>query len=224
MMAPIRSLGLVLAGAMIVNTACGSSLRSTTPDGVAPEGASTTEVPIGRDADETILLGDLTVEQRGMVEWALHRFALADLELPPEVEFIFDPTAEQCDGNAGRCHTPNGHPIAVVCEPSGETMGRIVDRRVTLLHELAHLWHWGQGDGLRWPDRSGIVGGEVGLAEVPWADRAEERVAMAVAWGLMDQLRRPVGSDFPCAELNDQFQTLTGHDPLGPINSVCEFP
>jgi hypothetical protein len=238
MMARIWSLGLVLAAAMIVNLACGSSLRSTTPDVVANEGAPTTECPIGNDAetqlivheppvlpdaDETVVLGDLTVEQRGMVEWALPRFALAELELPPEIEFIFDPTAERCDGNAGRCHIPNGHPVVVVCEPAGETMGRIIDRRVTLLHELAHLWHWRQGDGLGWPDRSGIVGGEVGSAQVPWADRVEVRVAMAIAWGLMDQLRRPVGSDFACAELNDQFQALTGHHPLGPIRLVCKL-
>jgi len=230
MTARIRSLVLVLTVAMIVNTACGSSLPSTTPLVLTTESAPTMEVPIGHephvlvDADEIVVRGDVSIEQRGMVGWAVHRFALADLELPPEIEFIFDPTAERCDGNAGRCHTPNGYPVAVVCESAGETMFRIIDRRVTLLHELAHLWHWGQGDGLQWPDRSEIVGGEAGSAQVPWADRAVERVAMAVAWGLMDQLRRPVGSVFSCAELNDQFQALTGHDPLGPIESVCELP
>ena len=60
--------------------------------------------------------------------------------------------------------------------------------------------------------------------DIPWADRTEERVAMTIAWGLLDQTRRPVGADIACVELYRRFVGLTGREPLGPLEVVCLPP
>ena len=110
-------------------------------------------------------------------------------------------------------------PTVTVCRPAGDEFFQLLTMRIDLLHELAHVWHWQQGDGATWPDRSSIVGGTLDADE--WEDRMQERVAVAVSWGLLDQLRRPVRSALSCAELYEQCVALTGHEPLGPLEPVC---
>lgn len=177
--------------------------------------------PVAVDALDVVVLGDLDAEQAAMVDWALTRFHLAGLVLPAEIEVVFDPSTEACADRPGLCGPPNGTARALVCEPGGDTAFRVLERRLTLVHELAHLWHWVQGDGTTWPDRSAVVGGRAGPGDVAWEDRMVEHVAVVISWGVLDQLRRPVDLDVSCAELGEQFVALTGRAPLGPLEPIC---
>ena len=173
------------------------------------------------DANEVEISGDLDEQKQVMVEWALDRFDQAGLELPSRISFGFDPERSVCGGAAGICRPQHVPPETVICEPDDGFVAQQLGQRITLLHELAHLWHWSQGDGTGWPDRQAIVGGVSANPDSPWADRTEERVAVAISWGLMDQYRRPVRSDLACVELYEQFVGLTGRAPFDPIEIVC---
>jgi hypothetical protein len=108
-----------------------------------------------------------------------------------------------------------------VCQQPGDYELQRMNQRMTLLHELGHLWHRSLGDGTTWPDMASIVGGGPDSPDVPWPERTVERVALVITWGLMDQYRRPVPTEETCAELYRQFVVLTGHAPLGPLEVVC---
>lgn len=141
------------------------------------------------------------------------------LTLPPAIEFEFLPIGESCRHATVR--PADDVPLVTICRPPGAST-QALTIRITLLHELAHTWHWAQGDGSAWPDWSAIVGGSLATDEsLPWVDRMEERVATVISWGLLDQLRRPVRRSLPCAELYEQFVALTGHEPLGPLEPIC---
>lgn len=150
---------------------------------------------------------------------------MAGLELPPRVEISFDPSGRSCGRAAGVAHPDHGPPAVWVCRRTGPTFAATLAARVTLLHELAHLWHWRLGDGSDWPEPD-VVGDSSSIALPAHRDAnddTEEAVATAISWGLLDQLRRPVGSDLPCSLLYEQYTALTGRAPLGPIERVC-FP
>jgi hypothetical protein len=166
-------------------------------------------------------VGDLTDDQAAMVDWALARFQEAGLHLPSEIEVTFDTNAELCNLRLGTCHPPNGAAAVSVCRKGPATSAIVLANRLTLLHELAHLWHWTEGDGTGWPDDSAIVGGEFNCEGTPWEDESVERVAETITWGLYNELRRPVRTDFTCAELYVQFEQLTGSEPLGPLEGIC---
>lgn len=208
----------VLLVSLIVPTACGG-------DGATPVVDTTVTCPPAVDASEVVVVGDLDADERAMVDWALGRFALAELRLPAQIAVGFDPTRVACQGELGRCDAAgNNIPTAWVCEASGDSAYRVIERRVTLLHELAHVWHWTLGSGDGWLDLSSVVGGAPPGAEsddVAWSERSSERVAMVVAWGLFDQARRPVRSPVGCRLLYSQFQELTGVDPLEPLEPAC---
>jgi hypothetical protein len=218
---PIRAFVAIL----FTCTACGPQPGADSPAAEVPDPPSTVRSHSDQDvvdASAVIVFGDLSKEQLDMAEWALGRFELGGLQLPAEIEVAFDPSKAQCGGHTGRCSPPNGTARAVVCEPVFDTAASILDRRITLLHELAHLWHWSSGDGTTWPDHRQTVGGEFPDTDVAWEDRMNERVAVVIAWGLLDQLRRPVDLDIACAELYSQFVQLTGRPPLGPLDLVCQ--
>ena len=183
-----------------------------TIDADSVEDCSFTLVP----ASEVTVVGTLTSAEREMAEWALSRFAAADLELPSTIEVGFDPTRARCGGARGLCVAGDEPPAAIVCEREGETTYRVLNRRITLLHELAHIWH-GAGPEL---DAAAIVGGSEG-DDVPWSDKTHERVATVVSWGLLDQPRRPVSTGVPCVDMYRQFEALTGSPPLGPLEPLC---
>lgn len=219
---PTRALVAIL----LTCAACGQQPSAESPAAGVPTPSWTVRSrsdPAVVDAGAVTITtcGDLSPEQLDMVEWALGRFELGGLHLPAEIEVAFDPSKQQCDGYIGTCRPPNGTARAVVCEPVFDTAASALDRRMTLLHELAHLWHWSSGDGTTWPDHRQIVGGEHPGTDVTWEDRMHERVAVVIGWGLLDQLRRPVRSDIACAELYSQFVQLTGRPPLGPLERVC---
>lgn len=167
-------------------------------------------------ATEVEVVGTLTSAEREMADWALSRFAAAGLSLPSSIEIGFDPTRARCAGARGLCIADYQPPAAIVCERDGETMYRVLNRRITLLHELAHLWH-GAGPDL---DAVAIVGGIEG-DDVQWSDKTHERVAMVISWGLLDQPRRPVSTGVSCVDMYRQFEALTGAPPLGPLEPLC---
>lgn len=212
------SLAVLVVVSVIAVTAC-------TADEPAPVENQAVTCPPVVDASEVIVVGDLDAEQQEMVDWALGRFALAGLLLPAQIAVGFDPTRVACHGQLGQCDpTEHDPPTAWVCEAAGDSLFRVIERRVTLLHELAHLWHWAIGPGDGWVDLSSVVGGTPsgsGSDDVPWAERSEERVAMVMAWGLLDQKRRPVRSPVGCRTLYEQFRALTGVDPLDPVEPAC---
>ena len=167
----------------------------------------------------------LTDGQQEMVGWSLSRFGAAGLRLPPRIDVVFDQTRSLCHGDLGGCRPDQETPIIYVCgreEPS--TSAEVLDQKMVLLHELAHVWHWSRGDGSGWPDYSAIVGGEQGDGSVPAFDRAEERVAMIITWGLLDQEDRPVLENLSCEDRYLMFQSLTGGPPLAPLEPTCVLP
>lgn len=171
------------------------------------------------EADEVIARHQLTIDERQLIDWALARFEVAGLLLPDEIEFVFDPTGEECHGNIGSCTPPNGTARARVCLPAPEAAHR---RPVVLLHELAHLWDWAQGDGLTWPDRSAIVGGSTETDGVEWEDRATERAAEVLTWGLYDGAVRPYTHGLATEEICEQYVALTGSLPPEPARALCD--
>ena len=162
----------------------------------------------------------LTAQQHAAVQWTLSRFELAELKLPAQVEVAFDGAGSLCHGEIGECRPDQRVPVLFVCVPPGVDQASD-EAKVVLLHEMAHIWHWSQGDGTTWPDYSDIVGGDYRNDNAPAADRAEERVAMIISWGLLDRTDRPVLPKLTCTETYLAFETLTGTKPLGPVDPLC---
>lgn len=172
-------------------------------------------------ADQVTVHGDLSESDRALVDWALGRFLEVELDLPGQFELSFDPTRAACFGAVGRCRiNPDEIPEVTVCEPVAldETQ---YHRKLTLLHEMAHMWHGGFGTGDRWPEAAAIVGGVDNDREAPWPERSEERVADTISWGLSDQVYRPARGTQPCDVMYRQFEELTGYAPLPPIDPEC---
>lgn len=166
-----------------------------------------------------VVPGDFSREERAIVDWALARFEEADMELPASLSIRFDPTRVECHGLLGWCCNSAVPPQAIVCIEGVDTPPASLERKIILLHELAHVWHWARSDGVAWPDYSSIVGGLTGDPD-PMLN-TEERVAAVISWGLLDQRRRPVRSELSCAEMFVAFEMLTGHAPLDPIEPYC---
>jgi len=219
----------MLVGCAVL-AACGTATpESTSPTAPRPTTAISASAASGRldshpavvDATDVAVVGDLDAEQIAMVEWALDRFAQTDLTLPATIRVAFDPSRALCRNHLGVCHPRQDPPEVVVCEADGPYTTQRMNQQITLLHELAHLWYRAARDGPNAPDLQMIVGGRASSPEVSWGERTEERVAVVISWGLIDQYRRPVRSELPCAELYQQFVDLTGHLPLGPFEPVC---
>ena len=214
----------------VTATACGdassgqhSHVATDVVEGVSEPGTSTdgSVPPLLVAAGEVVIVGQLDPADRALTVWSLDRFDQANLLLPSQIEVVFDPTRTLCGGTPGRCRPASSPPVVIVCRPEGN-FAQLIDRRITMLHELAHVWH--QAHRYGWLNFQDIVGGRLDDPSSAWADRTEERVAVVISWGLMDQLRRPVRSDLPCADLYEQFAALTGQEPLGPIEIACRPP
>ncbi len=230
-----RVVGILFA--MTLLAGCAGTSRETSRE---PATETTAEIECGPDglvgADDVDVTGrrveavagiilsteQLTSEQQDLVDWSLDRFGTAGLRLPPRIEVVFDETRSMCHGEIAECRPDQGIPVLYICgtiDPSDSSA--LLDQRLVLMHELAHVWHWSRGDGSSWPDYSAIVGGEHQNDEVPASNRAEERVAMIISWGLLDQVHRPVLTDMSCEERYLMFRTLTGVAPLGPLEPSC---
>ncbi len=142
-----------------------------------------------------------------MIRWAVERYAMAGLELPP-TDLSFHPDMSGCGGLIGYTEVGRVELCARLAMEAGPQ--RIV------LHELAHAWIMANVDaagqqrfnelrGLeRWSDPSDA-----------WKARGMEQAAEIVAWGLGDGTMSPMidGSTEP-ADLALAFRELTGLAPL----------
>lgn len=156
------------------------------------------------------------------MRWVAGRFSLVGLQVP-DVEIVFHPSSEECGWHDGRYRSDGTTRRIDVCVPDHGTFASDLSRRRTLVHELAHAWDDVNFDD---DDRSAllpVLGAEEWYGpEDDWAARGIERFAEAIVWGLYDQRRRPTKVDVPCSDLHRVFVEVTGHEPLGPIEPICE--
>jgi hypothetical protein len=200
---------------------------SAPPDGWWDE----LEEPVG-SGDETseVRLGGRAVEVRGgspglqgLLVWAFERFETAGLAPPDVASVTFASATGRCEGIAGRVDPGRVASVdvllcldaAAACRDQRCTTYRFGARQ-TVLHELAHVWERTQLDEARrqrYRETTGL-GSWMGV-EVPWAERAGERAAEVLMWGLLDQ---PVPlvrlGDPPCEQLAAEYRQLTGTDPI----------
>jgi hypothetical protein len=188
--------------------------------------------PPVRDEDvvSVLPLGDVEVTVRGaslgqvrLLRWGFARFAAAGLPPPQVASVTFAEATGRCAGVAGRVttHAVGSADILLclddrsVCRDETCTTFRLGAQQA-LLHELAHVWEhtWlddRQRDGYREVTRSPSWLG----ADDAWADRAGERAAEVLMWGLLESPTRlgRVG-DPPCEQLSAEFRQLTGTEPI----------
>lgn len=166
--------------------------------------------------------GLLTAAERNLVEWAEGRFAIVGLRLP-DVEVVFHDDTESCGGHPGRFRGSADRRIVAICVPDSGTFHSQLQRRRTLVHELAHAWDYAHLDSedharlLTTLDAVDWYG-----PDAEWDERGVERFAETIVWGLYDQRRRPTMIDVACAELHADFIAITGSRAPGPLEPVCE--
>lgn len=161
-------------------------------------------------------LGDPSLEERAVVDWAQARFEEAKLHLP-ELRIEFEVSGCTWRGRYDR---------------KTQTIQLCDGRKDTVLHELAHAWdHFATLDRdsfLRLRGLESYFGGP----ETPWAEKGAEHVAEIVAWGLAEENTAVPGPAYPSQpvadyqprlpgipdsgveELHVAFVFLTGVDPL----------
>lgn len=157
------------------------------------------------------------------VRWAIGRFLLIGLQVP-DVEIAFHPSSEDCGWNEGRYRSDGETRRIDVCVPDHGTFHSELQRRRTVVHELAHAW---DDVNLTDVDRDALLS-VLGAhdwygSNLDWRARGVERFAETIVWGLYDQRRRPTKIEVPCADLHQAFVEITGHEPLGPIEAVCDL-
>jgi hypothetical protein len=195
------------------------SYRAT--DDVAASGAAISH----RDTPEPPWSADpsLSTSELETLRWVAGRFSLVDLEVP-DVEIAFHPSSEDCGWNDGRYRSDGHTRLVDICVPDHGTFASDLHRRRTLVHELAHAW---DDVNLTDDDRSSllsVVGGDAWYdTDVDWGARGAERFAETIVWGLYDQRRRPTKVDVPCADLHRAFVEITGHEPPGPLEPICDL-
>ncbi len=148
-----------------------------------------------------------TPGQAPLAAWAIERFEMAGLELPPvSIEFAAGGD-ERCGGNPARTYSGDT-PTVVMCWDV---------RPFTLLHELAHVW---VARNVPPADREVFMAMRDGVRawtgpEVPWRDRGSEHAANVIAWGLGDTaIPDPRTLPTDDASMRAAFRHLTGTEPL----------
>jgi hypothetical protein len=164
-----------------------------------------------------------SLEEARLLHWSVDRFAVAGLPAPPLASVTFAGATGRCAGIAGRV-TPRGQGTAdvLLCLDENELCrdeecaAFRLGAQQTVLHELAHVWEhrWLDDDQrARYREATGSptwLGGDDA-----WADRAGERAAEVLMWGLLGRpTSLPRVGDPPCARLVDEFRLLTGTDPI----------
>lgn len=174
--------------------------------------------PIGDPSVST----KLAPAENELVAWATDRFALVGLDLP-DVDVTFHDHTEPCKWNQGIYRGGRGVHRVEICVPDHGTFASDLHRRRTLIHELAHAWEHANLDESGRERLLTVLDAEAWFtADLVWEDRGGERFAETIVWGLYDQLRRPTLIDAPCAEIHADFQFITGHSALGPIEPLCD--
>lgn len=153
-----------------------------------------------------------------LVAWGLEQFPEAGLTVPRPSSVTFYPAADRCRGNLAVAEGMGsdeivacfGEGLACVtgpCPPWSTRAG------ATLLHELAHTWTrqnlsedartaYEQLTGLRWAS-----------PEDPWEQRAIERAAEVIAWGVQEGSDPPGRFVLSEQELFEEYRLLTGKLP-----------
>jgi hypothetical protein len=187
-------------------------------DHLATEGA---DAPRPIDIDGIEVHG-VSSASAGLVRWALGRFDAARLPRPSVATVTFATGTGRCLGIAGTVTAgPEGPEVllcfddAGVCADARCTTFRLT-ARMTVLHELAHVWEADQLDAVdreRYLARTGLATW-MG-ADAPWSQRGGERSAEVVMWGLLDHDIPLVRLDASSRqELVTEFRQLTGVEPL----------
>lgn len=162
--------------------------------------------PLSAASPRPVAFHDATPSQRALVEWAVHRYDLAGLELPP-VDVTFHPDPAGCGGNSGTYAA--GHLDVCVTEPSEYA-------RNVVVHELAHSWceaHLSVEDQRRFLRLRGLT--TWGSTSQPWAYRGAEQAAEIITWGVGDRAIPPLlEQDDEPGQLRRAFAVITGRSPL----------
>jgi hypothetical protein len=154
-----------------------------------------------------------------LVAWAIDRFPAAGLEVPRPRSVTFYPTADRCWGNlaiAGGDANAEilacfGEGLACLSHPCPPWSARAEH---TMLHELAHTWmarHLDDETREAYEERVGLSWAE---DDDPWEDRALERAAEVVAWGLQETPEPPRHHALTEDQLAEEFALLTGRPPM----------
>jgi hypothetical protein len=154
--------------------------------------------------------------QRDLVDWALGRFASAELPLP-DVTIEFHPTVAGCRGYVGYFDQAS-HKLDM-CDGGDQ---RITPAN-TILHELAHAWSFeymaasardefvAHRDLASWDE-----------ADI-WWHMGQEQAAEIIAWGLMEESFRSIYARWErCVDLAAAFELLTTQAPLHNDAEYCE--
>ena len=198
-------LAIVAIGTLATELPNPGAFEAPVVESVAPTGAD-----IATTAVNPAVAGD-----EALAEWALERFEIAGLELPPVI-IIFHTDREGCRGGAG--YYSHGARTVDMCE-----RGESGDPRRTLLHELGHAWAFTHLS----PEAIDIFVAEQGLADWSQADswwaKGKERAAEIVAWGLQDddEYESQYLNKTECSRIAASFELLTGIAPLHTNTEYC---
>ena len=192
---------------MLLAATCGAGASrtegSTAPPEVAPSRhADPARRAPGRDAagtDDTIL------------EWALRRYELAGLAVPPVAVDTHDDRSG-CDGHVAVFIPADPVPEIHLCFDADAP--ELLRQRV-VLHEVAHAWTHAH---LTDDERSEFVrmrGLEHWRGPARWFEQGTEHAAEIIAWGLLetDVGVLTVAPNDPVG-LRDAFRFLTGVEPV----------
>jgi hypothetical protein len=154
-----------------------------------------------------------------LVRAALRRFPAAGLPAPRPRSVTFFPAADRCLGNLAVAGG-EGNTEIIAC--FGEGLACPVDpcppwatrAEVTMLHELAHTWMTQNLSEQDRADYEQLVFLRWASSADPWEDRAIERAAAVIAWGLQASPSPP--QEFPLSEaqLVREYYFLTGRLPM----------
>jgi hypothetical protein len=155
-----------------------------------------------------VVVHGATQAQIDLVWWAVGRYELADLQLPPLVIW-FHPDTRPCGRLLGLY--VGGH-VEMCTGPGVNAIPRM-----TILHELGHAWSERAVTGplqVRFLSLRGAATWD--SPAVPWGDRGWEQVAEIMAWGLGDRLVKPRIPHHDPGELQAAYELVTGSRlPLG---------
>jgi hypothetical protein len=187
--------------------------------------------PVGvEDIVSVLPLGDGEVTVYGatpplarLLRWAFDRFEVAGLAPPRVASVTFASATGRCEGVAGRVTTrAPGSADVLLCLDDRSACGDDTCRtfrlsaQQTVLHELAHVWEQTWLDDARRERYRRVTASPswMGVDEA-WAERAGERAAEVLMWGLLDEPTPLVRlADPPCGQLVEEFRLLTGAEPI----------
>jgi hypothetical protein len=181
--------------------------------------------PVQHERTGTVRVGDVAVEiwngtpvLEQLVAWGLEQFPEAGLTVPRPSSVTFYPAADRCRGNlavaAGEANDEIvacfGEGLACVTGPCPPWSTKA---EVTILHELAHTW---MGQNLTADTRTvyeRLTRMTWAAPKDPWEQRAIERAAVVIAWGVQESPGPPEEFELSEQELFEEFLLLTGRPP-----------